>query len=436
MIGKKEPQSNQLKDVIARHLRAADAFTKEGHYENALLEIQRALKLDPTNYYARSFQDRIRAELDKHQQKITKKEQQEASDDEKKAEAVAQLLRSADQLIAAKDYQGALKAVARVYQIDAQNYFASSYSDRIEILMTQEAEAKSVPVVAASPPTPTPVQAAPTPSPVPVPAPISTTTVATPPPISTPPTSPAPLPSRNERASLIMYRQMLKEMWFDGKITADEEQELKKVRQMFNISQQEHLDAEKQVHIEAYVDALKTAWRDGVISSTENEVLQLMRQKFSISMEEHMSAETQILWAKQNKALTKGTVFIVDDDRTLLLSLAAALKKHGYDVLTAENIENGIKLLERTVPMLILSDLMFGSGQMTGLEFYQYVRNTQKFREIPFLLMSGISDEFVVRAGKRMGVDDFLMKPFSLELLLATIEGKLRSTQTASTPAV
>jgi len=111
----------------------------------------------------------------------------------------------------------------------------------------------------------------------------------------------------------------------------------------------------------------------------------------------------------------------------MLLSIAAVLKKHGYDVLTAESVEKSIKLLEQSTPLLILSDLMFGAGERTGLEFYQYVRSNSRFTEVPFLLMSGISDEFVVRAGMRMGIDNFLAKPFSLELLLATIEGKLKS---------
>lgn len=270
--------------------------------------------------------------------------------------------------------------------------------------------------------------------PIAPPLPPSTLKPASPQPTVQQPVASPAMADNSERASLLMYRQMLKEMWFDGKITADEDQELRKVRQMFNITLQEHEAAEKQVHIEAYVDALKTAWRDGVISPTENEVLQLMRQRFNISMEEHMSAETQILWARNNNALAKGIILIVDDDRTMLLSFAAALKKHGYDVLTAESIEKAIKLLEQTTPLLILSDLMFGPGERTGLEFYQHVRSSLKFKEIPFLLMSGISDEFVVRAGVRLGVDDFLMKPFSLELLLATIEGKLKSLHVPNSP--
>ena len=430
MIGKKTPQSNQLKEVVARHLRSADTLAKERRYDDALLEIQRALSLDPKNYYARSFQDRVRAEMDRQQQRLVQKEQEVMNADEKKLDAVTQLLRNADELIVAKNYKEALQVVAQVYKIDPQNYFASSYSDRIEILMTQEAEGNQPPpqteTAPENPATPPPtVRATP---------PVATSAQAeTPRPVAQKPAPVPPPVDKTERASLMMYRQMLREMWFDGKITPEEDQELKKVRQMFSITPREHEEAEKQVHIEAYVEALKTAWRDGVVSSTENEVLQLMRQRFNISMEEHMSAETQILWARNKNALSKGTILIVEDDRTVLLSLAAALKKHGYEILTAESVDKAIRQLEVANPLLILSDLMFGQGEKTGLEFYQHVRMSPKFRETPFLLMSGISDEFVVRAGMRMGVDEFLKKPFSLELLLATIEGKLRSRHASAT---
>jgi CheY-like chemotaxis protein len=417
MLGKKDPPSNPLKEIVARHLRAADTYVKEGQFDNAMIEIQRALNLDPKNYYARSFQERIRSQMEKTQQQATAREQQEANAADQRLEEVSQLLRNAEQYIAAKDYKSALAEIAKVYKIDPHNYFATSYSDRIDTLMSQEAE-KVVPVEA--PPSvqsPPPVQK---PKPIPVSPPISVA----------PPTPSVPLPQpegKAEKASIVMYRELLKEMWYDGKLTSQEIEELAKVRQMFNISQQEHEEAEKQVHTDAYVDALKIAWRDGVISQTESAVLELMREKFSISMEEHLSAEAKILWARNNNALTKETLLIADDDRTLLLSLAAKMKKHGYEVLTAERVPKALKLLEQTTPDLILSDLMYGEGEMTGLEFYQEVRNNPKLKQVPFLLMSGISDEYVVRAGMRMGVDDFLAKPFSLELLLATIEGKLRS---------
>jgi CheY-like chemotaxis protein len=223
-----------------------------------------------------------------------------------------------------------------------------------------------------------------------------------------------------------MYRELLKEMWFDGKVTEAEVRELKKVRDLFKITDAEHKELEKQIQIDAYVEALRIAWRDGAISQNENEVLQLMREKFNITMEEHMSAEAKILWAK-NTPDAKSTILLADDEETLLLSLAANLRKHGYDVKTAESVEKALALLERSIPSIIVSDLLFGAGEQTGIEFYQQVRKDPRLNSVPFLLMSGISDEFVVRAGMRLGVDNFIQKPFDLELLLATIEGKLKS---------
>jgi DNA-binding response OmpR family regulator len=94
--------------------------------------------------------------------------------------------------------------------------------------------------------------------------------------------------------------------------------------------------------------------------------------------------------------------------------------------MTVKSVDEALESLQQSIPSIIVADLLFGVGEQTGIEFYQRVRKDPKLEGIPFLLMSGISDEFVVRAGMRMGVDNFIQKPFDLELLLATIEGKLK----------
>ncbi len=423
MVGKKGSSPLSTKEAFARHLQTADVLAKQGKFEEALSEIQKALSIDPQNYYARSFHDRVQAEAQRRQQKLADKENEE----ERRHEVISGYLKNADQFIAVGDYTAALKEVAKVFKIDPQNYFAISYSDRIEILMAEEEQKKDKLAPQESAPSPRPPAAPKVTREERVPSPVPGGMEPQPSKPASHESSPVPAgEERFERASLLMYRQMLKEMWFDGKVTPAEDQELQKVRQMFNITKQEHDQAEKQVHLEAYIDALKTAWRDGVISQTENEVLQLMRQRFNISMEEHKAAENQIVWAQKNNALSKGKILIAEDDRAVLLYLSTALKKHGYEPFTAESVDKAIKLLEQTSPILILSDLIFAAGEQSGLEFYQYVRDNPKFRELPFVLMSAIDDEFVVRAGVRMGVDEFLKKPFSIELLLATIEGKLK----------
>ena len=394
MISKKEAQPVATKERIARYLRVADYMVKEGKLEEAVIQIEKALQLDPKNYYARSFLERLRSQMEKIQQRRMENGEAKSINEEQKLEQISLLLRAADQFIAAKNYKLALQQVAKVYAIDPQNYYAQAYSDRIDQLIAQEKR-----------------------------------TISLPPSMKTP-TPPAPALSRfewkaGERASVAMYRELLKEVWFDGKVTDDEAKELKKVRDIFKITDADHKELEKQVHIDAYVEALRIAWRDGVISQNENDVLQMMRHKFNISMEEHMSAEAKILWAK-NTPHAKAAVMIVDDERSFLLSLAAKLRKHGYDVLTAESAELALELLQRSLPAIIVADLLYGEGKMTGLEFYQKVRENPRLKSTPFLLMSGISDEFVVRAGMRLGVDNFIQKPFDLELLLATIEGKLK----------
>lgn len=376
-------------------------MVKESHFSDAVIQIEAALQLDPKNYYARSFLDRARVQMERAQSRQSEqkdvKDARAAQDDQRIAQ-ISMLLRTADQFIALKKYRLAQQQVEKVFAIDPQNYYAKTYDERIsKLVQTEEKKPAGVP-----------------PEQIPIPQ-------------TKRPSPPEPDLGQwkpGERASVAMYRELLREMWFDGKITEEESKELKKVRDIFKITDEEHRDLQKQIQIDAYVEALRIAWKDGVLSQGENDVLEMMREKFSITMEEHMSAEAKILWAKTSSK-AKSTILLADDEETLLLSLAAQLKRHGYDVATAASVESALEYLKTSIPSIIVSDLLFGEG-LTGLEFYQHVRADERLNDTPFLLMSGISDEFVVRAGMRLGVDNFIEKPFDLELLLATIEGKLK----------
>ena len=387
LFKKPQPPSNLNKDAIAKHVRAADIYAKQGKYDEALYEIEQALRYDPKNYYAISFQERVR----QHVLKIKQNQQDTQDGTDQRVEKISHLLKNAEQYLQYKQYKFALDEVKKVYAIDPTNYYAQAFSDRIDQLMTQEKgqPARQVP---APPPRPAPTQ-------------------------QTAPTS--------QEGRIDVYRQMLKEVWFDGAVNALEAEQLKKARALFRISDNEHRELEKQIHIDAYVEALRIAWRDGAISNNEDQVLQIMRRKFNISMEEHLAAESKILWAKSSPH-AKGTILIVDDEKSIVVSLAMHLKKHGYDAVTAESVEKALELIEQNPPALILSDLNFQSG-MTGMDFYERVRHNDAFKAIPFILMSGINDNFVIRAALRMGIDSFLGKPFNLELLLATVEGKIQS---------
>ncbi|MBI3004580.1 MAG: response regulator [Ignavibacteriales bacterium] len=382
------PQTPE-KERIAKYIQAAVIASHGRAYDEALRQIDEALSLDPQHAYARSFKRRILSELE-----ISKIKEGTASP-ERTIEKTSELLSRAEQFIQSKHYQLALQEVLKVREIDPQNFYAGSYLERINELIAQEGNAPHTPQ----------------------PEPPQQTTAADI--IEFEPTT------GPHESHLMMYTELLKEFWFDGALKEEEIAELKKVREIFHISAEEHGQLERLVQIDAYVEALRIALSDGELSTNEEKVLEIMRQKYGISMQEHMSAEAKLLWAKTH-AKTKGSILVVEDEASLLKPLALQLRKHGYDVLTAESVESALDILKQNTPAIILSDLMFPGG-LTGLQFYELVRKTPQLRQVPFLLMSGIKDEFIVRAGMRMGVDNFIAKPFKLEDLLAVIEGKLRA---------
>lgn len=376
------------KEKIAKHIQAAVIASHNKRYDEAFHEIETALSLDPEHPYARSFKRRVLSELE-----ISKLKEGAASP-ESVIEKTSQLLANAEQFIQNKHYQLALQEVNKVREIDPQNFYASSYVDRINELLAQEGTVPQVPQ--------------------PVPPPQTTAAdIAE----YEPTTGP-------HESHLIMYTELLKEFWFDGALNESEKAELKKVREIFRISDVEHAQLERLVQIDAYVEALQIALRDGDLTHNEEKVLEIMRQKYGITLQEHMSAEAKILWAKAHPK-SKASILIVEDEASILKPLVLQLQKHGYDVLAAESVEAALEIVKKDTPAIILSDLMFPGG-LTGLQFYDLVRQTPQLKQTPFLLMSAIKDEFIIRAGMRMGVDNFIAKPFKLEDLLAVIEGKLK----------
>ena len=124
------------------------------------------------------------------------------------------------------------------------------------------------------------------------------------------------------------------------------------------------------------------------------------------------------------------TILVVEDSSGVAMAITAILKSSNYEVEVAANGKEALNILSKVKPDLILSDIMMPI--MDGIEFFQIVRENPEWNQIPFIFLTarGRSDD--VRAAKRLGVDDYIVKPFSTEDLLATIEGKLNRMKSLS----
>jgi CheY-like chemotaxis protein len=120
------------------------------------------------------------------------------------------------------------------------------------------------------------------------------------------------------------------------------------------------------------------------------------------------------------------TILVVDDDDQMLTLIATMLMHHGYQVTSLITSDEAYALLKHCTPGLILSDIDLKTSTMGGFAFYESIKKLTHLSNVPFLFLSGLADEIIVRTGKELGADDYLTKPVSEENLMAAVKGKLK----------
>ncbi|HTX19578.1 MAG TPA: response regulator [Bacteroidota bacterium] len=337
--------------------------------------------------------------------------------------AISELLKSADRAIKENNLDGALGFIDKVFGIEQRNVYARAYRERI--LALKEAEAKERAMAekqaqAAPPPKPTPVaEKKKSHETAEVVAEKKTPPVAPPPAPGTKPRSASALHLPHSPAALEAYRTLLTEIWADGNVTVDEQSQIDSMTETFAITEKEHTEIERQVRIEAYLNAIREAWRLGITSFVD------IRKRFRISDQEHLSVEEKINQFLQSLKV-KGTVLLLDDDNAFLSVVKDLLSDSGFTCVAVNSGEDGLKVLESVTPDIVVCDIDFVKPKMNGFTFFEKFRAIDRLIDVPFIFMSGLDQDIVIRAGKQMGVDDYLTKPFDAEMLIATIEGKLK----------
>ncbi len=119
----------------------------------------------------------------------------------------------------------------------------------------------------------------------------------------------------------------------------------------------------------------------------------------------------------------KINILIVDDFGTLRRIIKNTLKQGGYNYFTeAENGKKALEYLEQDSFDLILSD--WNMSEMDGLELLRAVRSNEKLKHIPFLMITAEGTKENVVQAIAEGVTNYIIKPFTQEMLLNKI-GKI-----------
>ncbi len=117
-------------------------------------------------------------------------------------------------------------------------------------------------------------------------------------------------------------------------------------------------------------------------------------------------------------------ILLVEDDLALLEVVRDILSDAGYQVMTAVNGVEGLKVFRLFHPDLILSDIMMPN--MDGFELLEAVRQMDEGMLVPFIFLSARTERYDTSNARRLGADDYLFKPFSAEELLTAVTARLR----------
>ena len=120
-------------------------------------------------------------------------------------------------------------------------------------------------------------------------------------------------------------------------------------------------------------------------------------------------------------------VLVVEDNEILKQGIQLLLEADGFSVITAGNGLEALEQMQQTCPDLILSDISM--PEMDGYAFFDEVRANPEWVAIPFIFLTARGNRDEVFEGKKLGVEDYLVKPINRQELVSSVRSRLARSQ-------
>jgi DNA-binding response OmpR family regulator len=116
-------------------------------------------------------------------------------------------------------------------------------------------------------------------------------------------------------------------------------------------------------------------------------------------------------------------ILVIEDEEPVRMNIVELLELEGFDVLEAENGRIGLRLAQTESPDLIISDA--NMPELDGYGVLSALRQNPKTVAIPFIFLTARAEKVDMRQGMRLGADDYLTKPFTLNELMHAVSSRL-----------
>jgi DNA-binding response OmpR family regulator len=119
------------------------------------------------------------------------------------------------------------------------------------------------------------------------------------------------------------------------------------------------------------------------------------------------------------------TILVIEDNEDILENLTEYFEMEGYKILRSNNGKTGVELAREFIPDLIICDVLM--NEMSGYEVLDLLLSTPKTSEIPFIFSTSQSEKVDRIQALRLGADDYITKPFDMEVLLGMAKTWIKS---------
>ena len=121
--------------------------------------------------------------------------------------------------------------------------------------------------------------------------------------------------------------------------------------------------------------------------------------------------------------MRKSKILLIEDTESISDELKDILGFEGYDVYLASNGQLGIDLAKKIIPDLILCDVMMPLKD--GYQVFSEVKHVEELVDTPFIFLTAKAQNENLREGMIMGADDYITKPFDMDMLILAIQTRL-----------
>lgn len=112
-------------------------------------------------------------------------------------------------------------------------------------------------------------------------------------------------------------------------------------------------------------------------------------------------------------------IVIVDDEPNIVMTLEYAFKKQGFEVYIARDGSEAIDILETTIPDIVLLDIMM--PKVDGYQTLKWIKSNKLLNETKVVFLTAKNKSTNIEKGISLGVDKYLIKPFSVKKIVAEI---------------